>query len=90
MSANNGEFVTGTKTGDLRLFDKIRSSKAKNLYSFYVDTIKHIYNSSDDLYILITCDKYLLLINIINENGKKIGFHKNTLRLEIKSRDINK
>ena len=97
MSSNNGEFVTGTTRGELRLYDKI-GKKAKNLYSFYGDSVKHIDISSDDNYILITCDQYLLLINIMSYDGKKNGFHKNLrtnnrkvpIRLQLKNSDVNK
>ena len=37
--------------------------KAKNLFSFYGDPIRYIDMSSDNQYLLLTCDKYLLLIN---------------------------
>ena len=95
MSTNNGEFMTGSIKGELRLYDKI-GGKARNVFSFYGDPIKHIDISSDDKFILITCDKYLLLVNIMNKDGKKSGFYNNIknnnratpIRLQIKNNDI--
>lgn len=95
MSTNNGEFMTGSIKGELRLYDKI-GSKARNMFSFYGDPIKHIDISSDDKFILITFDKYLLLVNIMDKDGIKSGFYKNIknnnratpIRLQIKNNDI--
>jgi hypothetical protein len=62
MSNQNGQFITGGERGELRFYDRM-GIKAKNLFSLYGDPIRHIDISSDDQYLLITCDKYLLLIN---------------------------
>ena len=48
--------------------------KAKNKFSFYGDPIRYINISSDDQYILLNCDKYLLLINSGNNDGEKMLF----------------
>ena len=97
MSNNNGQFVTGSMKGDLRLYDKM-GIKAKNLFSFYGDPIRYIDISSDDQYILLTCDKYLILINSGCNEEEKNSFlktiktleRKTPLRLQIKTTDIAK
>ena len=95
MSNNNGQFVTGSTKGDLRLYDKM-GIKAKNLFSFYGDPIRFIDISSDDQYILLTCDKYLLLLNAGNEDKSaflktiKTDERKTPLRLQIKTTDVAK
>ena len=97
MSNTNGQFVTGSTKGDLRLYDKM-GIKAKNLFSFYGDPIRFIDISSDNQYILLTCDKYLLLVNSGgNEEGKsaflktiKMIERKTPLRLQIKTTDVAK
>ena len=97
MSNDNGQFVTGSIKGDLRIYDKM-GIKAKNLFSFYGDPIRYIDISSDDQYILLTCDKYLILINSgCNEEDKnsflktiKTVERKTPLRLQIKTTDVAK
>ncbi len=97
MSNYNGQFATGSTKGDLRLYDKV-GIKAKNLFSFYGDPIRFIDISSDDQYILLTCDKYLLLVNSLNNDGEKNSFlktvktieRKTPLRLQIKTTDVAK
>ena len=97
MSNNNGQFVTGSTKGDLRLYDRI-GIKAKNVFSFYGDPIRFIDISSDDQYILLTCDKYLLLVNSNDSEGDKNAFiktiktieRKTPLRLQIKTTDVAK
>ena len=63
MSNYNGQFVTGSIRGELRLYDKM-GFKAKNTFSFYEDPIRFIDISSDDQNILLTCDKYILLVSV--------------------------
>ena len=97
MSNSNGQFVTGSIKGDIRLYDKM-GIKAKNLFSFYGDPIRYIDISSDDQYILLTCDKYLILINSGCTEENKNSFlktiktieRKTPLRLQIKTTDIVK
>ena len=97
MSNNNGQFVTGSIKGDLRLYDKM-GIKAKNLFSFYGDPIRYIDISSDNQYILLTCDKYLILINSGCNDDETNSFlktiktieRKTPLRLQIKTTDIAK
>ena len=97
MSNNDGQFVTGGTKGELRLYDKI-GNKAKNLFSFYGDPIRFIDISSDNQYILLTCDKYLLLVNTSDSEGEKTAFlktiktieRKTPLRLQIKTTDVAK
>ena len=79
------------------MFDKI-GNRAKNLYSFYGDAIRHIDISSDEEFLLITFDKYLLLVNIMNQDGKKNGFYKSLkinerkdpIKLQINKNDASK
>ena len=97
MSNNNGQFMTGSTKGEIRLYDKM-GIKAKNKFSFYGDPIRFIDISSDDQYILLTCDKYLLLVNAGNNEGEKNAFlktvktleRKTPLRLQIKTTDVSK
>ena len=97
MSTNNGQFITGSERGELRFYDRI-GIKAKNLFSFYADPIRHIDISSDEHYLLITCDKYLLLINNLSNKGNENAFlktipfeeRKTPLRLQVKTSDIEK
>jgi len=97
ISTNNGRFATGTKKGELRLYDKI-GNRAKNLYSFYGHEIRHIDISSDEEFLLITFDKYLLLVNVMNCDGQKSGFYKNLksndrkehIKLKINKNDLSK
>jgi hypothetical protein len=96
-STHDGQFVTGGTKGDLRFYDKV-GVKAKNLFSFYGDPIRFIDISSDDQYILLTCDKYLLLVNASSNGGEKNAFlkmiktidRKTPLRLQIKTTDVAK
>jgi len=97
MSTQGGQFVTGSKDGNLRFYDKV-GGKAKNLFSFYGDPIRHIDISSDEHYILLTCDKYLLLVNTEGDDNDKNAFltmittdqRKTPLRLKIKTTDLAK
>ena len=97
MSNYDGQFATGSTKGDLRLYDKV-GVKAKNLFSFYGDPIRYIDISSDDQYILLTCDKYLLLVNAGNNEGEKNAFlkmvktdeRKTPIRLQIKTTHVAK
>lgn len=96
MSNNDGQFVTGSKKGDIRLYDKI-GIKAKNLFSFYGDPIRAIDISADDKYLLLTCDKYLLLVNTEKQDDKsaflktvKTVERKTPIILQIKTTDIAK
>ena len=97
ISTSDGRFATGTLKGELRLFDKI-GNRAKNLYSFYGDAIKHIDISSDEEFLLITFDKYLLLVSIMNQDGNKNGFYKSLkindrkepIQLQLNKNDVSK
>ena len=97
MSTNNGYFATGGFKGEIRLYNKI-TGRARNLFTYYKDPIRHIDISSNDKYILITYDKYLLIINATGREGKQSGFIKNIrahdriapIKLQIKYSDITK
>ena len=96
-STNDGQFITGSLKGEIRFYDKM-GIKAKNLFSFYGDPIRFIDLSLDNQYILITCDKYLLLINSGNNDETsniylktvKAIERKTPLRLQIKTTDVAK
>ena len=97
MSTQGGQFITGGERGDLRFYDRI-GIKAKNLFSFYGDPIRHIDISSDDQYLLITCDKYLLLVNNLSNKNDQNAFlttipleeRRIPLTLQVKTSDIAK
>ena len=97
ISTGEGQFVTGGEKGDLRFYDRI-GIKAKNLISLYGDPIRHIEISSDDQYLLLTCDKYLLLINVTDKNGEDSAFlhtikkddRRGPLTLQLRTKDIAK
>ena len=80
ISTGEGQFVTGGEKGDLRFYDRI-GIKAKNLFTLYGDPIRHIEISGDDKYLLLTCDKYLILINTNDKKGEENAF-KRTVKLE--------
>jgi len=86
ISTGDGQFVTGGEKGELRFYDRI-GVKAKNLLTFYGDPIRHIEISSDDQYILITCDKYLLLFNTTDKEGEESSFLK-TIKLENRRKPV--
>ena len=79
ISNTNGQFVTASEKGDIRFYDKI-GIKAKNLFSLYGDPIRHIEISSDDKYLLLTCDKYLLVLNSSDLENKENAF-KSTIKI---------
>ena len=97
ISTGEGQFVTGGEKGDLRFYDRM-GIKAKNLLSLYGDPIRHIEISSDDQYLLLTCDKYLLLINVTDKNGEDSAFlhtikkddRRGPLTLQLRTKDIAK
>ena len=97
MSTDAGQFITGGEKGELRFYDRI-GIKAKNLFSFYYDPIRHIDISSDNQYLLITCDKYLLLINSLSNKDNENAFlktipleeRKTPVMLQVKTSDIAK
>ena len=97
MSNQNGQFITGGERGELRFYDRM-GIKAKNLFSLYGDPIRHIDISSDDQYLLITCDKYLLLINNLSLKNDQNAFlttipleeRRSPLTLQVKTSDIAK
>ena len=97
LSTQDGQFVTGSKDGDIRFYDRI-GVKAKNLFSFYGDPIRHIDLSSDDHYILLTCDKYLLLLGTEGDENDKNAFlrtiktidRKTPIRLQVSTKDLSK
>ena len=97
MSTGGGQFVTGGEKGEIRFYDKI-GIKAKNLFSYIGDPIRHIDISSDDQYLLLTFDNYLLLLNTLSQNGEENAFLKTInlderrgfIQLQLKTRDVAK
>ena len=97
MSNDNGQFITGSIKGDLHFYDKI-GIKEKNLFSFYGVQLDLSIFLQDNQYILLTYDKYLLLVNSLNNDGEKNSFlktvktieRKTPLRLQIETTDVAK
>ena len=97
MSNQGGQFITGGEKGELRFYDRM-GIKAKNLFSFYGEPVRHIDISSDDQYLLITCDKFLVLINNLSLKDDKNAFlttipleeRRSPLLLQVKTSDIAK
>ena len=97
MSTGGGQFVTGGEKGEIRFYDKI-GIKAKNLFSYIGDPIRHIDISSDDQYLLLTFDNYLLLLNTLSQNGEENAFLKTInlderrgfIQLQLKTSDVAK
>ena len=97
LSNGDGQFVTGGEKGELRFYDRI-GIKAKNLFTLYGDPIRHIDISGDDQYLLLTCDKYLLLINTNDKKGEdntfkrtvKLDERREPLTLRINAKDLAK
>ena len=97
MSTSGGQFVTGGEKGEIRFYDKI-GIKAKNLFSYIGDPIRHIDISSDDQYLLLTFDNYLLLLNTLSQNGEENAFLKTInlderrgfIQLQLKTSDVAK
>jgi WD40 repeat protein len=75
ISTITGETAIGSNDGTIRLYDDL-SKKAKTLLSCYGDSIRAIDVSKDGSYILATCDKYLMVINTVNDNDDTNGFKK--------------
>ena len=72
-SGKNGQFAISSEKGDVRIFNKI--DKATNLFSFKKEFINAIDISNNGNYILITCNNYLIFINVLGKN-KLNGFYK--------------
>lgn len=68
----NGFFATGSKKGEIRLYDQI-GKNAKNRFQCFGDEIKGIDVSLDGRFVLATCDKYLMLIKTSCKSDKN-GF----------------
>ena len=74
-STLTGNTAIGSINGDIRLYDDL-TKKAKTLLSTYGDPIRAIDVTKDGSYILATCDKYLIIINTVNDNNNLNGFEK--------------
>ena len=74
-STVTGETAIGSNNGEIRLYDDL-SKKAKTLLSTYGDPIRAIDVCKDGSYILATCDKYLMVINTLNDKDDSNGFVK--------------
>ncbi|ORE00280.1 VID27 [Hepatospora eriocheir] len=69
MSNSNGDIAIASSKGDLRLYDKL-NKRAKTLINGYGANAKGIDVSKDGRYILITCDNYILLYDLLITNYK--------------------
>ena len=62
-------FATGSKDGNIRLYNDI-TKNAKTLIPCYGDPIIHIDITKNGDYLLVTCEKYLMLINTRGEHDE--------------------
>ena len=62
-------FATGSKDGNIRLYNDI-SKNAKTLIPCYGDPIISIDITKNGDYLLVTCEKYLMLINTRGEHNE--------------------
>lgn len=63
--------ATGSENGDIRLYSEV-GKNAKTLIPCFGDPIRALDATKDGKYILATCDKYIMLVNVVgehNENG---------------------
>ncbi len=90
-----GGVVTGSKTGEVRLYGEI-GKNAKNLLPCFGDPIRSVDTTANGRYVLATCDKYLIMIPTsckVDKNGftTQMGKEKpHPKTLKIKPIDISK
>lgn len=100
VTTKTGELATGSETGEIKLYSKV-GQIAKTALPGLGDPIRHIDSTHDGLWVLATCDKYLLVIptymqntskkNYGDSNGFKMRMGKDKpspLKLTLKPRDI--
>ena len=77
-----GGIAVGAENGDIRLFDDI-GKNAKTLLNGLNHSIRYLDSSIDGKYILVTCDKYIMVINTENElnfNGFNTCFGRTNIK----------
>ena len=77
-----GGIATGSKNGDIRLFNEM-GNNAKTLITGFDCPIRYIDCSVDGKYILATCDNHIMVINTENEYNKN-GFEACLGRIKVK------
>ena len=77
-----GGIATGSKNGDIRLFNEM-GNNAKTLITGFDCPIRYIDCSVDGKYILATCDKHIMVINTENEYSQN-GFDTCLGRIKVK------
>ena len=77
-----GGIATGSKNGDIRLFNEM-GNNAKTLITGFDCPIRYIDCSVDGKYILATCDKHIMVINTENEYNQN-GFDTCLGRIKVK------
>ena len=77
-----GGIATGSKNGDIRLFNEM-GNNAKTLITGFDFPIRYIDCSVDGKYILATCDKHIMVINTENEYNQN-GFDTCLGRIKVK------
>jgi len=73
MTTEFGGIATGSLNGEIRLYSEV-GKNAKTLLPCFGDPIKSIDVTADGLYLLATCDKYLILVHT-SCKGNKNGFN---------------
>ena len=90
-----GGIAVGAENGDIRLFDDI-GKNAKTLLNGLNHSIRYLDSSIDGKYILVTCDKYIMVINTENElnfNGFNTCFGRTNIKplmLQLSHNDLIK
>lgn len=77
-TTSKGYIAVASKNGEIRLYDKL-GSNAKTVLPALGDEIIGLSTSNDGRYILATCESYILLIDLMIQNGKfanKLGFER--------------
>lgn len=77
-TTSKGYIAVASKNGEIRLYDKL-GSNAKTVLPALGDEIIGLATSNDGRYILATCESYILLIDLMIQNGKfanKLGFER--------------
>lgn len=77
-TTSKGYIAVASKNGEIRLYDKL-GGNAKTVLPALGDEIIGLSTSNDGRYLLATCENYLLLIDLLIQNGKfanKLGFER--------------
>lgn len=71
-TTTNGHIAIGSDKGEIRLYDRL-GVIAKTTIPSLGEPIKHICTSADGKWLLATCDKMLLLMDLTIKTGNKQG-----------------